>query len=76
MQRQNVVWLAFMGWVISEDNEWEDYSKYFGEGVETSRNWAIISFSAFDGQPWNFQGACGCVLLLKSYSERIMKLKV
>ena len=28
------------GWVISQANEWEDYSNYFGEGVEISRIWA------------------------------------
>ena len=37
---QNVAWLAFIGWVISYANEWEDYSNYFGEGVEISRTWA------------------------------------
>ena len=33
-QRQwphSVVWLAFMGWVTSQANEWQDYSNYFGE---------------------------------------------
>ena len=35
---RNVVWLAFMGWVISSTNEWEGYSNYFGEGVKISRN--------------------------------------
>ena len=25
---QIVVWLAFMGWVISQANEWEDYFNY------------------------------------------------
>ena len=29
--------LVFIGWVISYANEWEDYSNYFGEGVEISR---------------------------------------
>ena len=76
MQRENVVWLASMGWVISEDNEWEDYSNYFGERVEISRNWATASFLVFDGQPGNFQGACGCVILLMCYSECILELKV
>ena len=27
---RNMGWLVFMGWVISQTNEWEDYSKYFG----------------------------------------------
>jgi len=35
---RNREWLAFMGWVISQANEWEDDSNYLGEGVETSRN--------------------------------------
>ena len=25
-------WFVFMGWVISQANEWENYSTYFGEG--------------------------------------------
>ena len=29
---RNVVWLAFIGWVVWYANEWEDYSIYFGEG--------------------------------------------
>ena len=37
-------WLVFPGWVISQANEWEDYSNYFGEGVGISRNWAIAHF--------------------------------
>ena len=39
-----MVWLVFMGWAISWTNEWEDYSNYFGEGAEISRNWATIHF--------------------------------
>ena len=38
-------YIVFMGWVISKANEWEDYSNYFGEGVEISRNWATAHFS-------------------------------
>ena len=44
---QYLVWLAFMGWVISQANEWEYYSNYFGEGVEISRNWATTHFLIF-----------------------------
>ena len=40
----NTAWLVFMGWVISQANEWEDDSNYLGEGVETSRNWATAHF--------------------------------
>ena len=36
MQPRNLVWLVFIGWVISYANEWEDYSNYFWEGVEIS----------------------------------------
>ena len=36
---RNTGWLVFMGWVISKANKWEDYSNYFGEGVEISRSW-------------------------------------
>ena len=68
MWPQNVVWLAFMGWVISQANEWEGHSNYFGEGVEISRNWATAHFLVFDGGPWNYHGnnpgchlACWCV---------------
>ena len=32
-----MVWLVFIGWVISYANEWEDYCNYFGEGVEVSK---------------------------------------
>ena len=57
-----MVWLVFMGWVLSQANEWEDYSNYFKEGVGTSRNWATACFLAFYGPPWNCPGACGCVI--------------
>ena len=43
-QPQNMVWLVFMGWVISKVNEWEDYPNYFEEGVGISRNWATTQF--------------------------------
>ena len=46
-QPQNVVWLVFRGWVISQANEWEDYSSYFGKRVEISRNWATTHFLVF-----------------------------
>ena len=40
VQLQKVAWLVLIGWVISYANEWEDYSNYFGEGMEISRVWA------------------------------------
>ena len=36
--------LVFMGWVISQANEWEDYSNYFGKGAEIPRNWGTTHF--------------------------------
>ena len=40
VQQKNVVWLIFIGWVISFANKWEDYFNYFRDMVEISRNWA------------------------------------
>ena len=37
---QNTARLVFMFLVVSEANEWEDYSNSFGERAEISRNWA------------------------------------
>ena len=42
-------WLVFMGWEISQANEWEDYANHFGEEVEISRNWATTHFLTFYG---------------------------
>ena len=47
MQPWNLVWLVFIGWVISYANKWEDYSNYFGEGVEISRIWATTHSLVF-----------------------------
>ena len=43
----NVARLVFIGSVISYDNEWEDYSNYFWEGVEISRIWATTHSLVF-----------------------------
>ena len=51
-----------MSWVISQANEWEDYSNYFGNGVGISRNWASTHFLDFYGQPQNCHGTCGSVI--------------
>ena len=37
-----------MYWIVSQANEWEDYSKYFEEGTEISRNWTIVNLLVFD----------------------------
>ena len=55
-------WLVFMGWVISWANEYENYSSYFGKGVEIFWNWASAHFLTFYDQPLNFHGACRCVI--------------
>ena len=49
--------LVFIGWVISYANEWEDYSSYFGEGVEVSRIWAIAQSLTVPG---NCHDTSGC----------------
>ena len=41
-----------MGWVILHTVEWEDQSKYLGEGEGISRNWATSCFLTFHGQFW------------------------
>ena len=70
-----MVRLVFMGWVSSQANEWEDYSCYFGGGVEISRNWATAPFLTFYGWPQNCHGTDGCVIQLMYYNEH-MRLKV
>ena len=64
MRPQNLVWLVFIGLVISYANEWEDCSNCFGEAVEISSSWATAHFSVSEGQPWDCHGASGCVVLL------------
>ena len=69
--------LVFIGWVISYVNEWEDYSNYFWEEVEISRNCATAHLLVFDGWPWNYHGDPGCVIgLLMCYDEHILRIKV
>jgi len=71
--------LQFMGsqrvrqdWA-TELNEWEDYSIYFGEGVEISRNWATPwSFDV----PWNYHGASGCVFSLLTEDQGLIKVNL
>lgn len=41
-----------MDWVILYTVEWEDQSKYIGEGEGISRNWATSHFLTFHGQFW------------------------
>ena len=42
-----MVWLIFTGWVISQANEWEDYSNCFGKWVDIPRSWATVHFLIF-----------------------------
>ena len=70
-------WLVFMGWVISQANEREDYSTYFGGGAEISRNWATAHFLIYDGWPQNCHAAGGCVIqLILMYYNECMRLNV
>ena len=41
---QNIGWLVFTGWVISQAKEWEDYYNYFGKGVEFPRIGVLPTF--------------------------------
>ena len=43
-QPWNMGWLVFMHWVISQANEWENYSNHFREGLRISRNWPTSQF--------------------------------
>ena len=53
-----------------------NYSNYFGEGVEISRNWAIAHLVAFSHYPQNCHAACGCaVQMLMYYRARAMRLE-
>ena len=47
-----------MGWVVSWDSKWDEYSCYSEEGTGSVGNWATVQFLAFYGQPWNYHGAC------------------
>ena len=53
-------WLVFMGWVISQANEWEDFSNYLEERVGISRNWATVI--------WPFMISLRTVLVLVGVS--------
>ena len=65
------------GWVISQANEWEDYSNYFGEGVEISRNWVTTHILIFDGGPSTVMASLSVSFtLLIRYTEPILRIKV
>ena len=52
----NVVWLVFIGWVISYGNEWEDYSNYFFEKEKkVSHVWFFVTpwTVAHQACPWD-----------------------
>ena len=74
---QNTAQLVFMFLVVSEANEWEDYSNSFGERAEISRNWATAHLLVF-------MVGLGIVMvpvgisfnLLMYYSECLLRLKV
>ena len=59
----DVVWLAFMGWVISCTSRWEDYSDYFGEGKfpgigRLPTFWSFDSALEIPWCPWVCHLAC------------------
>ena len=45
---RKALWLAFMGWVLSQINEWEDYLNNLREEGKISRNWATAHILVFD----------------------------
>ena len=51
------------GWVISQANESEEYSKYFGKGWNF-QELGPHPLLALYGQPQNYHGACGYVIQL------------
>ena len=50
-----------MGWGVSWDREWEEYSCYSKEETGSVRDWATAHLLAFYGQPWNYHGTCNGV---------------
>ena len=56
-----MTWLVFLGWVISQANEWEDYPNYLEKGTEIYRKRATTHFLIFDGWPQNCCDSGGCV---------------
>ena len=57
-----MAWLVFMGWLISQVNEWEEYFNYLGERAGISRNWAMTHFLTFYGWPQKCHGIGGCII--------------
>ena len=57
-----MAWLVFLGWLISQVNEWEEYSNYLGERAGISRNWAMAHFLTFYGWPQKCHGTGGCII--------------
>ena len=70
-------WLVFLCGVISQANEWEDYSNCFGKRMEISRNWTTAHFLAFYGQLGNCHGISGyAISMVIHYNKQIMRPKV
>ena len=60
---RNVVWLAFMSWVISQANEWEDYSNHLGKGEDVQELDHPRVFGLWwSFWPWNCHSTSGCVM--------------
>ena len=64
MQLQNLMWLVFIGWVISYANEWEDYSSYFGGRAGDFQDLGHRPLLGLLKVLWNCHGTSGCVISL------------
>lgn len=76
-QPRNMGLLVFMCWAISQGNEWEDDSNYFGKEAEISRTCATTHF-------WHFMvilrtslvPVCVSFSMLMYYNEHVRRFKV
>ena len=57
-----MAWLVFMGWVISQPSEWEDYFNYFGEEGGAFQELGHCPLFNLYGWPQNGHDAGGCVI--------------
>ena len=70
--------LFLLGWVISQVNEWEEYSCYLGEEVGICWNWATARLLTFVAGLGTVRVSLWFVSfgLLLCYNERALGLKV
>ena len=72
MWPRNLVWLVFIGWVISYDNEWKDYSNYFWEGGRDFQDLSHRPLLGLLTVPWNCHGTSGCVISLADQDQGLV----